>query len=127
MYDAQRLWNTSPCLALSALPPQHTHRTYADRVEFFVYEQLKEAGVSDKVVQTMVESGERKSPEPMYHIHYYPYLFRLGSASGLYWRYYDWYRRPYRWRSRYRPYYEHDLSIAHPSYKYYRYRSRYYR
>lgn len=80
--------------------------------------RLKEAGVSDKVIEAMVESGERKPPEPVYHVYYYPYSFRL------YWRYYDWYWRPYLWRSRYRPYYEPDLSMTHPSYRYYRYRYR---
>ena len=83
--------------------------------------RLKEAEVSDPVVEAMVESGEQKVTEPVYHIHYTPYSFRL------YTRYYDWYWRPYLWRGRYRPYYRHDLSIAHPSHKYYGYRARRFR
>lgn len=75
--------------------------------------RLSEAGVSDQVIEAMVESGDRKPPESMYHIHHDPYPPTP--------QYYDWYWRPYLWRSHYRPYYEHGLSIAHPSYKYYRY------
>ena len=83
--------------------------------------QLKEAEVSDPVIEATVESGEQKSTEPVYQIHYTPYPFQF------YWRDYDWYWRPYLWRGRYRPYYRHDLSIAHPSHKYYRYRARRFR
>ena len=64
--------------------------------------RVKEAGVSDEVIEAMVESGERRPPEPVYHIQYAPYSFRL------YGWYYDWYQRPYRWLGRYRPYRRHD-------------------
>jgi len=82
--------------------------------------ELKAAGVSDAVIEAMVKTGEREPPEVMYNIHYpYPYPIRLYWDARLYRRYYDWHWRPYLWRAHYRPYSVHDLSIAHPSHKYY--------
>ena len=78
---------------------------------------LKEAGVSERVIQALIKSGETRWGKTEVHVYYDPYLPLIR-------RYYEWYWEPYVWRNGYVPYHRGDLSIAHPSYKYYLYRSR---
>lgn len=78
---------------------------------------LKEAGVSEQVIHALMKSGEARWRKTEVHVYYDPYLPLIR-------RYYQWYWEPYVWRNRYVPYYYGDLSVAHPSYKYYLYKSR---
>lgn len=74
--------------------------------------RLKNSGVSEKVIEAIIRSNEERT-KIQYNINYYPYF-------PLFDRYYRWYYLPYYWRNTYVPFINHDLSIAHPTYKYWR-------